>query len=240
MRKPIIGVLSHLNQTDEQIIHENYRKVINNFNGVPLVIMPTQNKLTKDSNNFIPKMSLENKKDLIRIIDMCNGLIFPGGCKIYEYDEFICKYALYKKIPFLGTCMGMQLMGIVDLKNSRLKKTILKKNESDVSHSVTKVKYAHSVNIEKNTRLYEIVKNDVIDVTSNHKYHLENTNKLIVSATSEDGYIEAVEFDKSVHPFAVGVQWHPEVMTDYDINARLLIESFIDSTLEKANTLKKA
>ena len=240
MRKPIIGVLSHLNHENEQTVHENYRKVINNFDGIPLAIMPTQRILTKDSNNVIPKMSLENKKNLIRIADMCNGIIFPGGCKIYEYDEFIYRYALFKKIPFLGTCMGMQVMGLVDLKSDCLQKPTLKKNESDINHSMTKVKYAHKVNIKENTRLYEIVKSSSIDVTSNHNYHLENTNKLIVSATSEDGYIEAVEFDKSIHPFAVGVQWHPEVMTDYDINARLLIESFIDSTLEKANTLKKA
>lgn len=45
---------------------------------------------------------------------MCNGIVMPGGCKIYYYDKFIAKYAIENDIPVLGICLGMQILASVD------------------------------------------------------------------------------------------------------------------------------
>ena len=50
---------------------------------------------------------------------------------------------------------------------------------------------------------------------------------LIVSATSEDGFIEAVELEN--HPFCIGVQWHPEHMSKNDALQQKLFNKFVDA-----------
>lgn len=43
---------------------------------------------------------------------------------------------------------------------------------------------------------------------------------------SEDGIIEAIELKKN--KFAIGVQWHPEMILDESIEAKKLFNRFID------------
>ena len=43
---------------------------------------------------------------------------------------------------------------------------------------------------------------------------------------SEDGFPEAMEVKSK--RFFIGVQWHPENMTEYDINMKKLFENFIE------------
>lgn len=53
-------------------------------------------------------------------------------------------------------------------------------------------------------------------VNSRHKYEIINVNNAIVSARSDDGIIEAIEFPNK--RFTMGVQWHPEDLYETDIN----------------------
>ena len=55
---------------------------------------------------------------------------------------------------------------------------------------------------------------------------VDSTN-LFVSARSTDGIIEAVEDIKK--DFFIGVQWHPESMTEYDKLSRILWKEFFNS-----------
>ena len=59
-----------------------------------------------------------------------------------------------------------------------------------------------------------------------NNYHVEDiSDDLIVSAVSEDGYIEGVEVRGKT--FIVGVQWHPEISYDFDDNSKKIIDHFI-------------
>lgn len=51
------------------------------------------------------------------------------------------------------------------------------------------------------------------------------TNRIKVSAESEDGLIEAIEFPNK--KFALGVQWHPEDLFDTDENMFKIFRAFI-------------
>ena len=98
------------------------------------------------------------------------------------------------------------------------------KKLNNLSH-YTLDKYVHKVNIKKNSKLYEIINKQIINVNSRHKYYVTNTN-LDVVAYSDDNIIEAIE-DKN-KKFFIGVEWHPESMIEYDILENKLFSYFIE------------
>jgi len=228
-QKPVIGIVGRFDTAAEDYnvmcCYENVRRSIIKKGGIPLLILPNQD--VDYENNDIDELTNEEKNDLIKVIDLCDGILIPGSYRLYEYDRFIYEYALNKDIPILGICGGMQLMALVDVNE----KDILKKNETIINHFKKGEKYVHKVNIQNNTKLKSIVKEEVISVNSKHNYHLSKVNNLVISAYSEDGLIEAVEYEDK--KFVIGVAWHPESMIDYDESANKIFDAFINECKNK-------
>ena len=149
----------------------------------------------------------------IESIKLCNGVIIPGGDNIIKKDLEIIKYLYLNDIPTLGICLGMQEMGY--LFNGKLS------DISNYNHLKPNDKYVHDIRIIKNTKLYEILKQDKIKVNSRHKDYLINTD---LSISSISDVIESIE-DKN-KKFFIGVQWHPESMMD-DIYSNMIFDEFI-------------
>ena len=117
--KPIIGIVarSDINKTNRNcmIALDRYRLAIIRNGGIPIIILPTQNIVYEDLRvSQVSQLTSEEQEDIIKQIKLCDGILIPGGDKIYYYDTFIAKYCLDNNIPLLGVCMGMQIMGIVD------------------------------------------------------------------------------------------------------------------------------
>lgn len=156
-------------------------------------------------------ISLEYVKSNINI---CDGIILPGGSNDDEKVIEIIKYLYEIDKPTLGICLGFQQMNLA-LTGSLYKLC----NNNHMS----KMKYVHQIYIKKSSKLYNILKKDNILVNSRHLYAVKDT-PLNISAISSDGIIEAVE-DKN-KKFFIGVQYHPESLKN-DINSKLLINEFI-------------
>ena len=151
---------------------------------------------------------------VIELIDLCDGVILPGGSEELYYPIKIAKYLWQIDKPTLGICLGMQNMAeALDGKIEKLANNF---------HN-SKLTYVHNVNIKKNTLLNEILGTNNIVVNSRHSYHVVKTN-LTVCAYSDDCVIEAVEDSKK--KFYLAVQWHPESL-DNDLNSSLIIDEFI-------------
>jgi putative glutamine amidotransferase len=226
MRKPIIGIVGRetVSRLERNIMHveDGYRRSVIKCGGIPLLILPTQDIIYNfDNHENIPEMTNLEKEDLLETLKMCDGIIMPGGCRIFEYDKFICKYALQNNIPILGICLGMQIMASVDCGTERTVELI----DNGVNHQI-KEKFAHKFKLDKNSFLYSIVQNEEFMVNSKHKCNVKKTNEFDIVGYSEDGIIEAIELKKN--DFAVGVQWHPEVIIDESVEARKLFEKFIE------------
>lgn len=131
-------------------------------------------------------------------------IICQGGDDYNDFDLEVIKYCYDNNIPLLGICLGMQTMSI--LFNGKLE------DLNNLNHK-SKEKYVHNVNINKDSKLYQILKSDKIMVNSRHKSYITKTD-LKISAISEDGIIEAIE--DSSKKFFIGVQWHPENMVEYN------------------------
>ncbi len=229
--KPIIGVIGRpdMASDDDKVIciWEGTRRAIVKKGGIPFLILPTQD-VEYDSlkPKDTPKLTEEEKNELKRLVDMCDGLLLPGGYKWYEFDEFIYNYALEKNMPILGICAGMQMMCRIDQNKNNICKDTTVRNDTTINHHQRDKKYVHNVSIIDHTILSKIIDEKEIKVNSKHNYHVSSTANLKVSAYSEDGLIEAVEYDDK--DFVIGVQWHPETMLDYDENANKILDEFIN------------
>lgn len=183
----------------------------------------------------MPYEILDWEKNNFEDIKECSSLIMTGGVDIFpefyndwedgksrgEYipsrDGFefkILEFALENDYPILGICRGLQVINC-KLKGSLLSdiETIRKTNHRKIDTAHDRI---HSVNIKENTLLHEIAGIKEGSVNSSHHQAIDRLGEgLIVSAKSDDGIIEAVEWlESDTKPFLLAVQWHPERMED--------------------------
>ncbi|MFC4535826.1 gamma-glutamyl-gamma-aminobutyrate hydrolase family protein [Sphaerisporangium dianthi] len=115
--------------------------------------------------------------------------------------------ALEEGMPLLGVCRGMQVL------NVHLGGT-LHQHLPDVvghgGHSPAPGEFGHlPVRPAPGTVLSKVLGEDEIDAAHYHHQAVDRLGDgLTVSATCDDGTVEAVEL--TGHPFALAVQWHPE------------------------------
>ena len=166
-----------------------------------------------------------------KLIDLCDGLLFPGGEDIDpgyygenphknlgeirpEVDKFLFHsllYALEQRKPALGICKGMQMMVVAtggslyqDIYSQREEETFLHCQSGRRTYGV------HQVQIDKDSHLFQILETGQIATNSMHHQSVRTLGKgLRLSAHTEDGIVEAVE---SLDGRLIGVQWHPEEM----------------------------
>ncbi len=191
-------------------------------------------------------------KDVSIYTDICDAYIWPGGDKIImEFFPILVDAINYKK-PVLGICLGCQSIAtffnilqdqLNDLSkpfyetysSNKIDNEYLKKLEGNSlklhCHSVTKDEESidlakHKITIKKDSFMYDIYGKDEIDVVSLHKYCIpRNSDDVYVSALSDDGIVEAIEYHKD-NNYILGVQFHPEIVKDYDIFNWLINNAF--------------
>lgn len=84
----------------------------------------------------------------------------------------------------------------------------------------------HSISIEPNSRLAEILGGTTFEVNSAHHQSLKKPGRgLYIVATAPDGVAEATEDPH--HPFCLSVQWHPEAMVKISDTMWPLFERFV-------------
>ena len=210
--KPVIGILATSNYllTDDSFkdtyrYGNNYIKRIVDNGGIPLLIPYYDNKVIKDS------------------LELCDGLLLPGGEKVLEVAFEVIDYFYKNNKPILGICLGMQTLGMYSIREKR----ILKKIESNINHRVNENirdehYLVHDVYIENDSKIYDIFNSDKLLVNSIHNYCISEVGKEFrASCKSEDGVIEGIEaLNKE---FVIGIQWHPEVLNQFNI----LFEKFV-------------
>ena len=222
MGNPIIGVFADtmscnkggFGDVTRQYINAAYISAVEDAGAVPFII-PVSNDLEKTK----------------KLIDLCDGLLFPGGEDINpgyygenphknlgeirpEVDKFLFHsllYALEQRKPALGICKGMQMMVVAtggslyqDIYSQREEETFLHCQSGRRTYGV------HQVQIDKDSRLFQILETGQIATNSMHHQSVRTLGKgLRLSAHTEDGIVEAVE---SLDGRLIGVQWHPEEM----------------------------
>lgn len=194
-----IGIIGRKND-DKITFNKEIIDVIKKYDFIPLgIIVDFENN---SDNEFIKTKPL---------IDLCSGIILQGGSDYYDIDIIITKYLHKNNIPTLGICLGMQTMAMA-----------FNGNMGDINNHKSDKLYVHSVDINKDSKLYDILKKDKIIVNSRHKSYIKNTD---LKVSGQANIIEAIE--DNAKDFFIGVQWHPETLMDE--NSILLFNNFFSS-----------
>ena len=169
-----------------------------------------------------------------------DGIIVPGGFGETGIEGKIkaIRFAREKKIPYFGLCYGMQLMvveyarnvlGLKDAHTTEIKKTCAdpvidvmleqKKHLAENKYGGTMRLGVYPCYLKKGTMARAAYKKELVEERHRHRYEI-NPNYvkpleqagLIFSGTSPDSVLmEIAELPRSVHPFMLGTQFHPEL-----------------------------
>lgn len=210
-------------------IHPDYIDAIVNFGGVPVLL--AYDKVEE-------QMQLHRFDGVLLI-----GGFFTSPPEWYNppADEAtdkrgdtylkLIKFAEAHKLPTLGICAGHQMLA--GTHGAMLKKGINANLSPEKSHKQPRYKIAHNVIIEKDSLLYDIVRETKIATNSSHNEAVRDDviGECKIVAKAEDGIVEAIELKKPWHPFVLGVQWHPERLARLNDEAsKKIFERFIRET----------
>ena len=228
MKKPIIGIIGKVQpQYGEDIWHridevDEIRYLIVKNGGIAITLLPTESTLKFNDNDIKDDtvLSYEEKNELYRQIDLCDGFILQGGLCSSNYEIEMAKKIIELDKPLIGICAGFN--------------NILRAIGTDViedktkSHDIYDKDYRHEVSIINGTKLYDLINKDKYDVNSIHtmiapKEKVEGYAN--ISSLSYDGLVESFElYNKK---FVMGIKWHPELMIE-DEFTKNLFKKFIE------------
>ena len=226
---PLIGITGNFGDKGCELAQGYYLSVLK-AGGTPVVIPPHN-----------------DQKALLTLLDTLDGLLFSGGgdinplllgeeplpqlhsvCPMRDEPElFLVREAFRRQIPMLGICRGIQVLAAA-LGGKVWQDIYVQGEGAKLKHSqdMPREYASHSVSIQEGSLLHGIFGSDTLAVNSFHHQAVSEAGPhLRVSATSPDGIIEAVESNE--HKALLGVQWHPESLSDRYPDHQRLFDAFI-------------
>ena len=130
------------------------------------------------------------------------------------------------ELPTLGICRGMQLMNIV--LGGDLEPHLPDVYGESVLHRLPpREPTSHGVRADRHGLFGEIFPDAEFPVCSWHHQAVRVLGTgLRATAHAPDGVVEGVVYDG--HPFALGVQWHPEMQAADDARQRRVFEALVE------------
>ncbi len=203
----------------------------------------------------------EGKNPNYSMLDKYDGILVPGGFGEtgIEGKLNVIRYARENKIPYFGLCYGMQLMSIeyarnvlklegaqtaeINPKAPHLIIDIMpdqKKKIAEGNYGGSMRLGVYPCKLEKGTIAAESYGKSEIIERHRHRYEV-NPNYiqpltdagLVFSGKSPDGKLmEIAELPKSIHPFFLGTQFHPEFLAR-PLDPHPLFTAFIKAAKNK-------
>ena len=188
-----------------------------------------------------------DKEGLGQVLSRVDGVLMTGGedvdpaCYGVKASELcgrispqrdviereIVRWCLDKKLPILGICRGMQAMNV--FAGGTLVEDIARDLGSSVKH-VQSEDYAvrtHTI-VSLGSPLFErIAGGTTLEVNSRHHQCVDRPapGAQIIAECPVDHVPEAMVFEE--HPFALAVQWHPEMLAHLHSEDRAIFEMFV-------------
>lgn len=220
--KPIIGIATYgRNEVGDFLLPGSYVDSVRGAGGFPVLLPPEEDK---------PEL----------ILEFVDGLILVGGCDIdpllyqgshhstihatnSKRDSFelaLARLVLKTKLPVLGICRGLQVLNVST--GGTLIPHIPDRLGREVAH---RLEYPcrpveHPVFIKPESRLAKLMGATHVRVASWHHQAVQTVSPdWQVVAHASDGLVEALEHE--YHPWAIGVQWHPELSPQNSLQQQL-------------------
>ena len=201
----------------------------------------------------------DNDKDEWRVLKAADGILVPGGFgkRGVEGKILAAKFARENKIPYLGLCLGMQILTIEFARwclktkdanseefDEKTKNPVIhimkeqKKKMAESNFGATMRLGAYPCVLVKNSKSFAVY--GTLKVSERHRHRFEFNNDyrerlekggLVIAGVSPDKkLVEIVEIKN--HPWMVGVQFHPEFKSR-PFRAHPLFRGFVKACVKK-------
>lgn len=195
-----------------------------------------------------------NEGNVAETLADCNGILIPGGFgnRGIEGKILAAKFAREHNIPYLGICLGMQIvcmeigrnvLGLTGANSREFDESgkhlviDLMPDQENVQKGGTMRLGAYPCQVKKDTMLHQAYNKELISERHRHRYEFNNDYResfekagVVFSGTSPDNrLVEAIELPSA--RFYVGVQYHPEFKSRPN-SAHPLFREFIRASLE--------
>ncbi len=185
-----------------------------------------------------------------------NGIVMPGGFdkRGIEGKIFSAKWAREHKIPYLGLCLGMQILliecarslaGLTEATSTEFDPStkqplisLLDEQQGIVSKGASMRLGVFPCTIKKDSKAHQAYGQDKVLERHRHRYEFNNAYRSALEAAGVtfSGIYEAknlVEIaELNDHPFMVGSQFHPEFLST-PLVAHPLFRAFIEAIMRK-------
>jgi len=229
--------------------------------------------------------------EVMKIIEHCDGVLLPGSKADVDpakfnaarssqtaapdprrdsVDELLLQDAYNMRKPVLGICYGLQSLNVYRSGSliQHIPHFLPQALRTTVNHDAgRKVKVAHTVDVEPQSVLAEIVRGSlpanvqfsrgedsaqqkpaaspgasatvVIPVNSSHHQSADviGDGLRVVARCVEDGVVEALE-GTSLDHFVMAVQWHPERSVDDDEPSRAIFRALVEAAWARHEQLR--
>ena len=227
--RPLIGITTYAQEASwgywtlpAALIPLDYVHAVEKAGGRPLLVPPSEEGVDET-------------------LDALDAIVFSGGADVdpasYGHDFHpetdepqrhrdagemaLLRAALDRDMPTLAICRGFQLLNVV--RGGDLVQHLPDELGHDDHREVQGEFSQHPVDVREGTKLASIV-GEGRHVTSHHHQSVGRVGQgLVESAWATDGTIEA--FEDPALRFALGVQWHPEVVDEDRLFASLVDEA---------------
>lgn len=213
-------------------LSHTYRNSVVRAGGIPLLLAPV-------TDEQIPT-----------VLDRIDGLVMTGGGDVdpdryggrrvkemyginNERDRFeidLARHAYARKMPVLAICRGIQVLNVA--LGGTLIEDIPTEIGSDYHAKVGPEAYQafQNVSIDESCGLAAMLGATEVSVNSIHHQALRQVaDGIHPVAWADDGVIEAIEADDPDWPL-IGVQWHPEYLSEVDDDpSQRIFSAFIEN-----------
>ena len=176
-------------------------------------------------------------EDPSKLLSLVSGIVVPGGFGPRGIEGMInaANYARTRKIPYLGLCLGMQIM-VVEFSRSELGLELAHSIEFDEKTPDPVISFLpgqeslsetggtmrlgiYPCKLEKGSIAGKAYDEDLVEERHRHRYEVNNDYRssmekagLLASGVSPDRNL--VEISEVIdHPFMIGSQFHPEFLS---------------------------
>lgn len=250
--RPVIALTAdYIPDKEYHYMTNAYLKAVRLAGGVPVVLCPAAQipaDFSGSREEFLSRVDVESE-----ILDRVDGVIFAGGYDVDPafygdpvlvqngyvspwrdaWEIRLVKTCMDRGMPIFGICRGIQLLGAA--LGAKLHQDVAVKDKYDtpdfdpsrvLQHEQKAPNWygMHEITTMPGSRLARIM-GERAWVNSFHHQAIATVPEgaFSVTAHATDGTIEGIEI--SSYPYFVGVQWHPERMTN-DPKMRMLFQEF--------------
>lgn len=190
-----------------------------------------------------------------RILDIAQGLVLAGGTDIdpIHYDEepriphkeidpmrdefelALCREAMSRDLPILAICRGIQVLNVAA--GGTLYQDVSHQTSDALLHEQSAPRWhpTHNITLSPGSMMARILDCEECRVNSFHHQTIrEIAPGFLESARASDGTIEAIENPNA--QFMIGVQWHPETLTQRSLFWLRLFERFVAACLQESTS----